>query len=323
MKKFFKILGGVLGVVVLAVVGFIVWVQARGIPTYDKPPTPTTAVAATPERLAMGRSLVLASCVDCHMNKQTNTLSGHQMLDVPQEFGKLYSANITQDKDHGIGNWTDGEVIALLRTGIGRDGRYRIIMPHFVHMSDEDVNSIVAFLRSDHQWVQADPTTTPAQEPSLLVKTLVNTVMKPTPMPAQPVVAPAPTDQLAYGRYLIVGRYQCYECHSKDFKTNNALEPEKSEGYLGGGNHLLNEQGRDIVSRNITGDPETGIGDWTAGQFQQAVKFGMSPNGPLSAPMPKYSTMSDEDAAAIYAYLQSIPKIKNATPEDKGAVAAK
>ncbi|WP_324670826.1 c-type cytochrome [Hymenobacter sp. GOD-10R] len=321
MKKFFKILGGVLGVVVLAVIGFVVWVQARGIPTYDKPTASTVAVAATPERLELGRSLVLASCNDCHMNKKNNKLSGQQMLDTPKEFGSLYSANITQDKDHGIGNWTDGEVIALLRTGIGRDGRYRIIMPHFVHMSDEDVNSVVAFLRSDHQWVQADATPTHAQEPSLLVKTLVNTVMKPTPMPTKAVVAPAPTDQLAYGRYLVVGRYQCFECHSKSFETNNALEPEKSEGYLGGGNHLLDVNGVDIVSRNLTGDSGTGIGDWNAGDFTKAVKFGMSPNGPLHAPMPKYSTMSDGDAAAIFAYLQSIPKIKNATPEDKGAVA--
>ncbi|OUJ74475.1 c-type cytochrome [Hymenobacter crusticola] len=323
MKKFFKVLGTALGIVVLAVVGFVVWVQARGIPSYEKPPTPTMAVAATPERLEMGRSLVLASCTDCHLNKQTNRLSGQQMLDVPQEFGKLYSANITQDKDHGIGNWTDGEVITLLRTGIGRDGRYRIIMPHFVHMSDEDVNSIVAFLRSDHSWVKADPAPTHAQEPSLLVKALANTVMKPTPMPTQPVVAPVATDQLAYGRYLIVGRYQCYDCHSKDFKTNNALEPEKSEGYLGGGNHFLDANGKDIVSRNLTGDPETGIGHWNAGDFSKAVKFGMSPNGPLRAPMPKYSTMSDEDAAAIFAYLQTIPKIKNATPEDQGTVAVK
>jgi len=323
MKKIFKILGGLLGVVALAVVGFVVWVQARGIPSYDKPYTPTTGVAATPERLALGRSLMLASCTDCHLNKQTNRLSGHQLVDVPKEFGTLYSANITQDKNQGIGGWTDGEVMTLLRTGVGRDGRYRIIMPHFVHMSDDDMSSIVAFLRSDHEWVQADPTPSRTQEPSFLAKMLVNTVMKPTPMPTQPVVAPTAADQLAYGRYLIVGRYQCYDCHSKDFKTNNALEPEKSEGYLGGGTHLINPKGQDIVSRNITGDPETGIGGWTASDFNKTVKFGMSPNGPLSAPMPKYSTMSDEEAAAIFAYLQSVPKIKNATPEDKGAVAVR
>jgi mono/diheme cytochrome c family protein len=321
MKKFFKFFGYAAAIAVVAVVGFMAWVQARGIPSYEVPTSPTVAVAATPERLNLGAKLVLADCADCHLNRQTNSLSGKLLQDTPKEFGALYSSNITQDKNHGVGGWTDGQLSALLRTGIGPNGRYRVIMPQFAHMSDEDVNSIIAFLRSDNPWVKADPTPSHAQEPSLLAKVLVNTVMKPLPMPTTAVVAPEPTDALAYGRYLVVGRYLCYDCHSKDFKTNNSLEPEKSEGYLGGGNQLVNPEGQTILSRNLTSDPETGLGDWTTTQFTQAVKYGVSPSGALHAPMPKYSVMSDEEAAAIFIYLQSIPKIKNATPEDKGAVA--
>ncbi|MDO7873527.1 cytochrome c [Hymenobacter sp. ASUV-10] len=292
----------------------------RGVPSYAPPAASASlAVQATPERLALGEKLVMSSCADCHRNPQTNTLSGQLIPDLTPDFGRIYSANITQDKTHGIGGWTDGQLAALLRTGLGPDGRYRLVMPSFVHMSDEDMESIIAFLRSDNPLLRATPVASHAQEPSFLLKALTNTVMKPTPMPTQPVLAPAPTDAVAYGRYLVVGRYKCYECHSKDFASNNALEPEKSTGYLGGGNPMLNREQKAVVTRNLTMDENTGLGDWTPAQFAQAIRFGMSPHGPLAYPMPKYSTLTDEEVNGLWAYLQTVPKIKNATPED-GAV---
>lgn len=323
MKKALRILAAVVVVLLLAVGGFALWVQSRGIPHYAVPKTPAVQVAATPALTDQGQKLVMASCADCHLNQQTRSLSGQKMRDLPPEFGTIYSANITQDPQHGIGRWTDAELVTLLRTGIGKDGRYRVIMPSFVQMSDEDVHSIIAFLRSNNPMVQPNATPTHEQEPSFMLKALSNTVMKPTPMPAAKVVAPEPTDALAYGRYLVVGRYKCYDCHSKDFKTNNPMEPEKSEGYLGGGNALLNMQGQQVLSRNITFEPETGIGNWTEAQFAQSLRFGITPQGTLAPPMPKYSQLTDQEVHAIYAYLQSVPKIKNATPEDKGAIASR
>lgn len=323
MRKIIKGLGILVGVVVLVVAGFAIWVQVRGIPTYDVPVAPAVAAASgTPAQLELGHKIVQGSCADCHINKQTNSLAGQQLPDITEDFGAVYSANITQDKEHGIGNWTDQQLVTLLRTGIGPDGRYRLIMPHFVYMSDEDVAATLAFLRSNHEWVKPSPAPSHEQKPSFLLKALTNVAMKPTPVVAGPQVAPPITDKIAYGRYLVVGRYQCFECHSKAFKTNDALHPEQSEGYLGGGNELMNQQRQLILSRNITSDAETGIGDWTEAQFAQAIKFGMSPNGPLHYPMPKYSTLSDEEVGAIYAYLQSVPKLKNATPEDGKAIAA-
>ena len=298
---------------VLLVAGFAAWVAVRGVPTYAVPPAPAVpVVAATPAQLDLGEKLVMASCSDCHLNRQTNSLSGRQLLDIPQEFGAVYSANITQDKVHGIGSWTDPEVVTLLRTGIGRDGRYRLIMPHFVYLSDEDMRCVLAYLRSGGPWVKPDPTPTPAQKPSFLLKALANTVMKPSPIPAGTQVAPSTVDAVAYGRYLVVGRYQCFECHSKAFETNNDLAPEKSAGYLGGGNQMANQQRQPVYSRNITADPATGIGNWTEAQFGQAVRYGMTPSGPLYDPMPKYSRLTDEEVHALYVYLRSVPQLKTA-----------
>ncbi|MDO7874389.1 cytochrome c [Hymenobacter sp. ASUV-10] len=316
MKKILTISIVVISLLLLAVAGFLGYVAVDGIPSYAAPQPNIEPIASTPERVALGEKLVLASCADCHLNSTTNTLGGQQLRDVPPAFGTLYAANITRNRQHGIGAWTDQELVGLLRTGIGRDGRYRVVMPSFVQMSDEDLASIVAFLRSDSPLVRATPTPSRAQEPSLLAKVLFHTVMKPTPLPAAPVTAPDSTDALAYGRYLVIGRYKCYDCHSKDFKTNNALEPEKSEGYLGGGNEMVNRQGRPVRARNITGDADTGIGDWTEGQFAQALRFGQSPHGPLGYPMPKYSRLSAAEVHALYTYLQAVPKIRNATAED-------
>ena len=324
MKKLLRMGAVLLGIVLLLVIGAAAFVSTRGIPTYAPPVTTSVAaIEATPVRVALGEKLVLSSCADCHLNRETNTLSGQRLPDVPTEFGKIYSANITQDATHGIGNWTDGQLVALLRTGLGPDGRYRVIMPSFVQMSDEDVNSIVAFLRSRHDWTRPQAVASAAQEPSFLLKALTNTVMKPTLMPAQAVIAPAPADAVAYGHYLVVGRYKCYDCHSQDFKTNDAMVPEKSAGYLGGGSAMLDREQHTIVTRNLTMDEDTGLGGWTAAQFGQAVRYGMAPSGALHYPMPKYSVMSEEETNAIWAYLQTVPKLKNATPEDAKAVATR
>jgi mono/diheme cytochrome c family protein len=322
MKKVFRLLGLLVsGVLFLAACG-ATFVQVRGIPSYDKPRVAAQHIEATPARLAQGQKIVHAMCADCHLDRRTGALTGKLLSEIPPEFGKLYAANITQDKEHGIGAWTDAELIGVLRTGIGRDGRYRVVMPNFVHMSDEDVASVIAYLRSDDAPVQANPTPSHEQEPSFLAKTLVNTVMKPLPLPTRPVVAPQPTDAVAYGRYLVVGRYKCYDCHSKDFKTNNHLEPEKSAGYMAGGGTMMQPDGSPITARNLTPDPETGLGDWTEGEFVQAVRYGQSPHGPLHLPMPKFTLMDENEAKAIYAYLRTIPVIQNATPEDGAAAVA-
>ena len=81
-------------------------------------------------------------------------LTGRRMDEAPQ-FGAIYSKNITAHPEFGIGSWTDGQLAYLLRTGIKPDGSFLPIMARLPHMSDEDVASIIAFLRSDHVWVAA------------------------------------------------------------------------------------------------------------------------------------------------------------------------
>ena len=185
-------------------------------------------------------------------------------------------------------------------------------MPKFPLLSDEDLEAIIAYLRSDRPEVQATETEPPACKPSFMTKALSRFAFKPLPYPEKAVTAPTPTDQVAYGSYLATGRLGCFHCHSADFKTNNELVPEKSVGFFAGGNKLFDMEGQVVYSPNITMDKETGIGNWTEEDFLQAVKWGQNPRGGTYAyPMLPYTTIPDEDIRAIYAYLKTVPALKN------------
>lgn len=70
---------------------------------------------------------------------------------------------------------------------------------------------------------------------------------------------------------------------------------------------------------NLTPDENTGIGSWSEETFVKAIRTGrhMGVSRPILPPMPweVYRNLTDEDLKAIYAYLRSIPPIKNRIPE--------
>jgi len=311
MKKVLKITGVGLGVIVLLIGIVLLFIGASDIPSYEMEKI-DFKVNSSPEAIARGEKLALMLCASCHLNPKTNKLTGHKMMDAPPEFGEIYSQNITQDKTYGIGDWTDGELVYLFRTGIKRDGQYSPpYMAKLPHMADEDINAIIAFLRSDHPMVAADPTPDTPTEPSLLTKILCRVAFKPLPMPTAAIPLPNENQTLELGKYL-AHNLDCFSCHSADFKTNDFLNPELSVGYFAGGNKPLDMQGRVMLTSNLTPDKETGIGNWTKEDFIRAVKYGQKKGEKaLTYPMLPYPQLTDAEAGAIYEYLQSIPPIKN------------
>ncbi len=311
MKKALRYVLATLGVVVLLMAGAALFIQWRGIPTYDKPTLQQT-VEVHPERVMRGKKLVSMLCANCHMNSETKMLTGKHMVDAPPVFGEIHSPNITKDKEHGIGEWTDGEIIYLLRTGIKRDGSYAPpYMAKLPHMSDEDIASIVAFLRSDDAWVQPSDVASIPSEPSFMTKFLTTVAFKPLPMPTKPIVIPDTTDMVAFGRYLTIN-LDCWTCHSGDFTKMDMMTPENSYLFLAGGNKMNDLHGKEMVTLNLTPDKETGIGNWTEEQFVKAVKWGMIDGEPaLRYPMVPYPQLTDHEAKAIYAYLQTVPPVNN------------
>lgn len=315
MKNALKALAWTLAVLVLLLGAAAVYIQLSGLPVHPKP-TLQLKVEATLERVARGKRLAQMLCVGCHFDPTARVLSGKRMVDAPPEFGVIYAANITRHPTRGIASWTDGEIAYLLRTGIRRDGRY--VPPYMVklpHASDEDILSIIAFLRSDDPLVAPADVPTHVPEASFLTKVLARVAFKPFPYPTAPIAAPDGKDSVALGRYLADGLLDCYSCHSADFKTNNYFEPSKSPGYYAGGNMLLDASAQKVYSANITPDRETGIGSWTEAQFIRALKGAFRPDGTsLLYPMQPYVEMTDEEAKAVYAYLKTVPAIRKTRP---------
>lgn len=312
MKKFVRILGWVLLIIVVVLGIGASYIHFSGIPTYAQPEIPDIKVEVTPQKVEQGQKIASMLCMHCHSNKD-NQMAGRKLTDIPAAFGDIYSMNITSDEEKGIGNWSDGEIIYFLRTGLRKNGTYAPpYMPKFPLLSDDDIQSIVAWLRSGQHAVKPTREEPPTSEPSFLVKLLTHVAMKPLPYPDKAIENPDTTNQVEWGNYLSNKLYGCYHCHSADFKTNDDLFPEKSVGFYAGGNILINLVGSEIKSLNITPDTETGIGSWTEEDFLTALKTGKRKNGEqLRYPMLPYTRLTDGELKAIYAYLRTVPAIKH------------
>ncbi len=316
MKKIFKILGYTLGILLLLAVAAAAFIYFRGIPNYKYEPTPEVlALKVEPDsvRIERGAKIATLLCNECHTDKSTGRLTGRIINDLPKEFGTVASLNITRDPVHGIGAWTDGELYYFLRTGIRKTGAWAPpTMPKFPLMADEDLYSVISWLRSSDPHLDADSKEYPPNNYNMLIKFLANVAFFPPELPKEPITIPDSSDQIAFGRYVADGLCACYACHSADFTKQNELHPEKSLGYYGGGNPMLNHEGHVVSTANITFDKETGIGNWTVEQFRDAVKYCKNPRGgSLYFPMFPHTTLTDTEVDAIYAFLKTIPTLNN------------
>ncbi|MEB8345422.1 c-type cytochrome [Flavobacteriaceae bacterium KMM 6898] len=314
MKRFAKILGKLVLAVLIIFIVTGIFIYARGIPSYTAE-IPEFKVTVTPESVERGQKLVSMLCAGCHMNSATGKLTGTRMLDAPSEFGEIYSQNITQDKTYGIGDWTDAELVYLLRTGIKRDGNYSPpYMAKLPGLADSDMNAIVSFLRSDNHMVNPDPMPDRPTKPSMLTKLLCHVAWKPFSYPTKPVELPNEKDSIAMGKYL-ANNLDCFSCHSADFKTNDFQVPENSAGYFAGGNKPLNKKGEIMMTPNLTPDKETGIGNWSKEKFIKALKTGvLDEEVPLRYPMTPYTQLTDKEAGAIYAFLMTLEPVRHNVP---------
>jgi len=262
-------------------------------------------------------------CEPCHYDPATRAFSGAPLRDLPSIFGTFASANITRDPLHGIGRLTDSDLARVIRTGVTHDGRLASPMPTFARLADRDLFALVAFLRSDDALVRPVPKPTTPARPSLLGKTIAHLLFRPKPYPAAAVAAPPATDRVAFGRYLALHRNDCYKCHSAGLLRVDDDRPERSAGFFGGGATLVSANGAPIQSANLTPDAETGIGNWTEDDFVRAVRRGFRrDNTLLRSPMPMYPGMTDDEAAAIFAYLRTVPPIRNTRPQPETVVPA-
>jgi mono/diheme cytochrome c family protein len=316
---------GALGVV-LAVLAGAIWLF--GVLPRAKPPA-EVRVAATPEVIERGRYLTInvLQCVDCHSVRDWTKYGGPPMppigagrpcmdrktptagVNVNQEYfpGVLCIRNITPDADTGIGTWSDGEIIRAVREGIGRDGRGLFpIMPYFIyrHLSDEDVQAVVAYLRT---LPAADSGIKPERQIEFPLNLLVR--LWPEPLEA-PVVAPdRAKDRLAYGEYLArIAR--CEFCHTPREPT--AMEGFEGRRFAGGMPFHLGKE-RVMYPMNLTPHP-SGLGGWTREQFiarfrAHATPATVTPAQNTLMNWNAFAGMTDEDLDLLWDFFMTLPPV--------------
>jgi hypothetical protein len=183
-----------------------------------------------------------------------------QFFPIPEFPGTLVAPNITPDRETGAGNFTDDQLARAIREGISHDGQTLFpMMPytHFRRMSDEDLASVIVYLRSlppiRHEL--------PRSEVRFPVKYLV----RGAPQPITEAVQADLSTPVGRGEYL-VNLSVCSECHTP-IKHGR---PDAAMKFAGG--QVFDPSGK-VVSPNIT--PEaTEIANYTEDMFVKALRTG-------------------------------------------------
>ena len=313
-----KILKIAIGTIVLIVLAFVLFVNFSWKKDFsEKYPVDTSlSITADSASIAKGKYLVYGSahCAHCHVPFEKLAeveqgvevpLTGGWGLDIPP--GKFFAPNITTDPETGIGNKSDGEIYRMLRHNVRPNGMASIDFMPFINMSEEDIYSIIAYLRSTEP-VKSEVLNT---EYSFLGKTILSLGAVQPGEPDQPVPTSVEKDAtVEYGRYLAYAVANCRGCHTnRDLNTGEYIGTDYAGGLVFDDN-LTN--GWHFVTPNLTNDPETGIMyEWNEEQFINRMKSGRIYE---FSPMPwaAYASMDTVDLRAIYRYLKSIePEANN------------
>lgn len=328
MNTLLKLLAGLVGLVVILVGAGLAYLFTR-YPAV--PPPEDVRLQATPERLARGQYLVdnVVGCVVCHADREWTRYSapvvagtkgkGGQRFGFGAEPFVLYARNITPA---AVGEWTDGELVRAITTGVSRDGTPLFPLmpyPRYAQMSREDIEAIVVYLRTLPA-VAHDPV--PPRTLDFPLPLIVRTI----PAPARHVPTPDPTDRVAYGRYL-TNAAVCADCHTP---IDDQGAPLPGKDFAGGTPFTPNGVGL-VRSANLTPDATTGIGTWTEDQFLATFRaYRDQPARTLDGaerlqntemPWTYYAGMQDDDLRAIYAYLRTLSPVVNRVEKFPSAAA--
>lgn len=280
-------LAGLLTVLVVVVFGAAMTAYARWRFPGDHPMA-AIKVAGTPEQIARGEKLARV-CAACHSPTSGPEFAGGQDFLAEAGFsfaGTLYSANLTPSH---LGEWSDSEIIRAIREGVGKDGRVLLVMPsRFFHgLSDDDAQSIVAYLRS------LPPTADdlPPTNLNVLGYLLLNVFPVEAAPPITREVPTPPRGTSDYGHYLSAIML-CQDCHGEEL----AGLPPDTQGPPPG--------------PNLT----KVVPQWTEQQFLTFFRTGQLPSGgTVGALMPWQEVnvaLSDDELRDLYTYLHGLSPVE-------------
>jgi mono/diheme cytochrome c family protein len=287
-------------------------------------PTPPAAAApASPADSLIEKGKYLATagdCISCHTRPGGEEFAGGLPLKTP--FGTIYTANITSDKDSGIGGWTEDQLKRAMREGIADDGDH--LYPAFPYtaytkVTDEDIHAIYAYLQSLKP-VKYSP---PANEMSFpysqrgLLAIWNKLYLKTGPY----VPDASQSAEWNRGAYLVEGLGHCGACHT----PRGRLGGENASLALTGGiyndaiadsvheNEIVKQDNmvRPWSAVNLTSSPQ-GLGAWSVEEIAAYLKTGHNARAGAFGPMAQVVTnstskLTDADTHAMAVYLKSLP----------------
>ncbi|WP_205583928.1 cytochrome c [Neorhizobium sp. NCHU2750] len=247
-------------------------------------------------------------CAACHTApKGGKPFAGGYPIASPM--GTIWSTNITPSKQNGIGNWTEEQFARAVREGVAPSGNLYPAMPYdsYSLMTDDDIKALYAYFQKGVTPVDNAPAhktelAFPFNQRFLMAGwNLLNLSS------ARFAPKPGESAQVARGRYLSEGLAHCATCHTpRDVTMAMDRGANLSGGFVGA-----------WEAPNITSDKVSGIGDWTDAEIAQYLKQGHVPGkGVAAGPMAEavelsLSKLSDDDIAAITAYLRTVPAVKD------------
>ncbi len=247
-------------------------------------------------------------CNDCHSEHDWKE-PGAPLLEAKLGAGDIFpveglpgvvvAPNLTPDVETGAGSWTDDQLARAIREGIGHDGRTLFPLmpyPEFRILSDEDLASIVVYLRS----LPAVHNPLPETKIIFPVKYLIRSVPQPI---TEPVPNPDQSTQIKRGEYL-VKLAACVICHTPARRGQRDMAMQ-----FAGGFQFKGPWGT-VTSANITPDP-SGISYYDENLFLQVMRTGKVQARQLNSIMPwiAFRTMTDEDLKAMFAHLRTLKPI--------------
>lgn len=133
--------------------------------TMLEPPAPAAQTSYPAEMVERGRYMVgLLGCGSCHTNGAlvgipnnnqllagSNTGIAYSNPMVERRPGVVYPSNLTPDMETGIGSWSLGQIVAMVKSGVDNHGTQSLpVMPwsSYVNINDEDANAIAMYLKS-------------------------------------------------------------------------------------------------------------------------------------------------------------------------------
>ena len=301
------VLAGVLAIGITLTIGWRPFIGPKARPLSSR------TFERTPQRLERGRYIAtaLSGCVYCHSHHDwavPGTLitpgseGAGEVLPYSDLPGRIVAPNLTPDPETGAGKWTDDQLARAIREGIGHDGRALFpIMPysHYRSMSDEDLASVVVYLRS----LPAVRNELPQTEIIFPVKYLIRSVPEPVTSPVRE--DSDPSNLVKRGAHL-VNLAGCDGCHTPQVKG------EALPGLEFAGGAVFAGPWGNVASANLTPDP-SGISYYDEALFRQVIHSGYVKARALSPIMPVmvYANLTDSDLKAMFAYLRTLKPVKH------------